>query len=139
MRTKFLSGQNFWEPNLCTVKHMVIGWWPSKEWLPSYHNILVDLIFIMSTFNIPNLSLLPCLQVASNFLDTTNTRTKRLKGNKRTHKAKCWWCSAPQKFLWGGKRPEWVSEYRTYYVTSIANIMLHNVANIISNNTTNIV
>ena len=33
------------------------------------HNTLVDLIFVR-TVSIPNLSLLPCLEVASNFFDT---------------------------------------------------------------------
>ena len=34
-----------------------------QKWGPSYHNTLVDLIFV-STVNIPNLSLLPYREVA---------------------------------------------------------------------------
>ena len=49
--------------------------------LPSYHNTLVDLIFV-SKVNIPNLSLLPCLEVTGH----TDGRKKSLIGATSLHK-----------------------------------------------------
>ena len=60
---------DIWEPNSCTVEKVVI------VWLPSYHNTLVDLMFV-STVNKPNLSLLPCLEVAITFFWTHETNAQ---------------------------------------------------------------
>ena len=57
----------------------------------SYQNTLVDLLFV-STVNIPNLNLRPCLEVAY-ILFLTNETNKM----KQTKKVKCWCCSPPQK------------------------------------------
>ena len=62
LRVKILSGKNFWEVNSPTVEKVVIRWWPSKGLWPSYLNTMIDLVFV-SNVSIPNLSLLPCLEV----------------------------------------------------------------------------
>ena len=60
-------GGRFWYVG-CTHKYKInqgvmVGRLPFLGWSPSYHNTLVNLIFV-STVNIPNISLQPCLDVA---------------------------------------------------------------------------
>ena len=94
MRAKLVSSKKLWAPNLLTVKNVVIGWWPSLGFWQSYKNTLVDIIF-GSIVHIPNLSLLPCREVAYKIFGQTHTRNTQ---TIRTNKTTCWCCSAPQKF-----------------------------------------
>ena len=50
MRPKFLYVKSFWEPNY----HIVIGWWLSLGWWPSYHNTLIIIYLWINPKNRPH-------------------------------------------------------------------------------------